>query len=165
VVTNRKVYKGQSVILNMQNIVSPIMNFEQFLRGRLNACSEKAPKSLREAVQDPNLSQGIKTLHGGTVKHRLDTLDAASEGIVLGNADESFSIRPINEEQENQIASHARQFYENAGYSLYDENSFGLSDAYFFKNGSGDVVIVTYTLPLDNESDSLLVSTSKVNAR
>jgi hypothetical protein len=147
----------------MENQVSNRMNFEQFLRGSLNARSEKAPKSLSEAIQDPNLPHGIKMFHGGTFKHRIDCLDSVSEGIMLGSADESFSIRPISEEQEKQIEGYTRQFYENAGYRFDKKDSSGLSDSYFFKNGSGDIVIVTCTLPLDNEVDGLLVSTSKVN--
>ena len=149
----------------MENEVTFGMNFEQFLRGSLNARSEKAPKSLSEAVQDPNLPHGMKIFYGGTLKHRIDSLDAFSESRVLGSADESFSIRPISEEQENQIEGYARQFYEGAGYEPYKKDSCGLSDTYFFRNGSGDVIVVTYTLPFDNESDGLLVSTSKVKVR
>ena len=147
----------------MESQVAHRMNFEQFLRGSLNTCSEKAPRSLSEAVQAPNLPHGIKMFHGGTLKHRVDCLDAASEGIMLGSADESFSIRPINEEQENKIEGYTRQFYENAGYKLNRKDVCGLSDTYFFKNDSGDMVVVTYTLPFNDENDGLLVSTSKVN--
>ena len=146
----------------MVNGVVLEMTFEQFLRGKFNARSKEIPKSLSEAVQDPNLPQEIKMLHGGTLKHRLDSLDAASDRIVLGSADESFSIRPISEEQEGQIEEHTRQFYENLGYGFDKKDSSGLSDTYFFKNNSGDVAVVTYTLPFDNKSNGLLVSTAKV---
>jgi len=147
----------------MENKVVLGMNFEQFLRGSFNARSEKAPKSISEAVQNPNLPHEMKMFHGGTLKHRLDTLDATSEGIMLDSADESFSIRPISEEQENQIEGYTRQFYEDAGYRFEKKDSCGLSDTYFFRNSSGDGVVVTCTLPFDNERDGLLVSTSKVN--
>ena len=146
----------------MENQVAQGMNFEQFLRGSLNARSERIPKSLAEAVKDPNLSEGIKLLHGGTIKHRVDSLDAFSQGIMLGNADESFSI-PITEEQEGQVDKLTRQFYRDAGYELYKKNDCGLSDSYFFRNNSGNVMVVTYSLPFDNESDRCLVSASRVN--
>jgi hypothetical protein len=145
----------------MENKVIQRMNFEQFLRGSLNARSEKIPKSLSEAVQDPNLSQGMKLLHGGTLKHRVDSLDSASQGIMLGSSDESFSV-PITEEQESRVDKLTRQFYEEVGYELYRKDGCGLSDSYFFRNSSGEVMVVTYSLPLDNESDRCLVSASKV---
>ncbi|MCD4759581.1 hypothetical protein K8R33_01700 [archaeon] len=149
----------------MENQAIPRMNFEQFLRGSLNARSEKAPKSLAEAVQDPNLSHGMKLFHGGTLKHRVDPLDAASEGIVLGSADESFSI-PITEEQENQIGTYVQQFYEGRGYNLYKKDTSGLDDSYFFRNGdSTEAMVVTCTLPMYNDRDALLVSASKVDLR
>jgi hypothetical protein len=149
---------------NMNNQTLRGMNFEQFLRGKFNARSEKAPKSLSEAVQDPNLPEGIKLFHGGTLKHRVDSLDAYSEGIILGSADESFSIKTITPEQEDRIEEYTRQFYEDAGYGFYKKDSSGLSDSYFFRNNSGDVMVVTYTLPFDDESDRLLVSTTRMNA-
>lgn len=148
----------------MGNKVAQTMNFEQFLRGSLNARSEPVPKSLAEAAQNPNLPHGAKLLHGGTIKHRVDSLDAFGEGIMLGSADESFSI-PITAEQEGQADKLTKQFYECAGYKLYKKDGLGLSDSYFFRNDSGDVMVVTYSLPWDNESDRCLVSASKVSVR
>ena len=148
----------------MKNQVAQRMNFEQFLRGSLNARSEKAPKSLAEAIQDPNFPREMKMFHGQTLKHRIDSLDASSEGIMLGSADESFSI-PITEEQEGQVDKLTREFYGIAGYELYKKDGCGLSDSYFFRNNSGDVMVVTYSLPFDNEGDRCLVSASKVRVR
>ena len=119
------------------------------------------PKSLSEAVQDPNLPHGIKLFHRGTLKHRIGSMDAYSEGIMLGSANESFSVA-ITEEQESQVDKLTRQFYEGVGYELYKKDGCGLSDSYFFKNNSGDIVVVTYSLPFDNESNRCLVSASKV---
>lgn len=76
---------------------------------------------------------------------------------MLGSADESFSI-PITEEQESQIDKLTQEFYGATGYELYKKDSCGLSDSYFFRNNSGDVMVVTYDLPFDNESDRCLVS-------
>ncbi len=142
------------------------MNFEQFLRGKFNACSEKAPKSLNEAVQNPNLPHEIKMFHGGTLKHRIDTMeDFSVQKAIDGVADESFSIRPITEAQEDELGNYTKQFYESIGYKFDKKDSFGLSDTYFFRNNSGEVIVITYTLPLYNEKDSLLVSTAKVRVR
>lgn len=148
----------------MNNEVT-LMNFEQFFRGKCNAHSERAPKSIREAIQDPNLPDEIKLHYGGTLKHRLDSLDDFSKGVMLGCADESFSIKPISEEQENHIEEYTRQFYENMGYRFDKKDSCGLSDTYFFINNSKDVMVVTCTLPWDNERDGLLVSTTKVRSQ
>jgi len=144
----------------MANQVAQMMNFEQFLRGSLNASSKKAPKSLAEALYAPDIPTEFK----GTLKNRTDSLEAAAPGIMDGGADESFSV-PITEEQERYVDELTRQFYENAGYELYRKDGHGLSDSYFFRNNSGDVMVVTYTLPLDNESDRCLVSASKVRVR
>jgi hypothetical protein len=149
----------------MENQAIQRMNFEQFLRGSLNTRSEKAPKSLTEAVQNPNLSHRMKLFHGGTLKHRVDSLDAASQGIMLGSADESFSV-PITEEQENQIGAYVQQFYEGRGYKLYKKETSGLDDTYFFRNrNSAEAMAVTCTLPMYNDRDALLVSASKVDFR
>lgn len=143
------------------------MNFEQFLRGRLNARSENIPRSLNEAIQNPDLPEEYKLFFGQTLKNRLNVIDATTDELLTGEravADESFSIGPITTEQENQLEAHARQFYEAKGYELYDKRSSGLSDTYLFRNTSGDIMAVTYTLPFHNESENLLVSSSPVRA-
>ena len=148
----------------MTNETISQMNFEEFLRGKLNSTSLSAPKSLAEAVNDPNLPEGITILHGKTLKHRVDSMDAYSQKLISGKANESFSVA-MTEEQEERIREYTTQFYGEKGFELYKEDSTGLSDTYFLRNNDGDTMIVTYTIPFDNIKDRCIVSTTRLSAR
>lgn len=137
------------------------MNFEEFLRGKFNSRSNQIPKNLADVIRDPNLPEEMKMLYGGTLKHRIDVLDAATSGIMLCSAEESFSM-PITEAQEHQIEEYTKRFYEKIGYRFNKKDTCGLSDTYFFRNDAGEALVATYTLPMHNDKEDLLVSISKI---